>query len=150
MNRNQECLSLRAMVLGAVLLTAGCEPELVRHYGFAEKLIFPLPAEKWEDVTDDYERILTFDCSFEAYAAWLVQLEEYREMVGMEFMDDPGKHPAQIIAYLSQKIPGDDYQGAYVGVEWIQDDADPPFAIQIRSHVSQPKVVSVKILCSYL
>lgn len=149
MSSNRGRIPLRAILVAIALLIGGCELEPVRQFEFVEASIFPLPVDEWNDVTDEYTRKISFNCSFEDYAKWLVQIEGYKESVLMEFMDDPDKHLSEIVAYLSKKIPGEDYQGMYVGVDWIQDEFDPPIAIQISSHVYRPSEVSVEVVCSY-
>ena len=71
-------------------------------------------------------------------------------MIGIESEEDANRNRSEIVEYLSRKEPGEGYQGMYVGVDWLAEDENPPFAIQITSHVYRPEVVSVEIVGSHL
>ena len=60
------------------------------------------------------------------------------------------EHREMLVDYLSRKVPGDGYQGMYVGVDWLEDDAEVPFAIHVDSHVHRPRLVSVRIVGCHL
>jgi len=141
---------LRALILSALILLLGGCLNSANDFSFVEDSIFPLPVDTWDDVQDKYSRTIEFDCSFENYAAWLVKIRGYKEMIGIESEEDANRNRSEIVEYLSRKQPGEEYQGMYVGVDWLEEEGDTPFAIQISSYVSRPEVVSVKIVSSHL
>lgn len=141
---------LKAMSFGAWLFLVGCQSEPEEDFSFVESVLFPLPVDNRVDVRAKHTRTIEFNCSFEEYARWLVNIEGYRESIGLKNDEDAGRNMAEIVEYLSRKTPGESYQGKYIGVDWLQEDATPPFAIQVSSHVYRPKVVSVKIVSSHL
>lgn len=141
---------LRALILCLSLLLVACDSEPAKDFSFVEASIFPLPVDTWDEELDEHSRTIEFDCSFEDYAAWLVDIRGYREMVGIESDEDANRNKSEIVEYLSGKEPGDGYQGMYVGVDWLVEKDDPPFAIQITSHVYRPEVASVRIVGSHL
>jgi len=73
-----------------------------------------------------------------------------RNSFGIESEEDANRNRSEIIEYLSRKQAGEGDQGMYVGVDWLEEEGDAPFAIQISSYVSRPAVVSVKIVSSHL
>ena len=141
---------LRALILSLSILVTGCDSQPAKDFSFVEDSIFPLPVDSWDEKQDEHTRTIKFDCSFEDYAAWLVNLEGYRDMIGLESDEDASRNLPEIVEYLARKEPGEGYQGMYVGVDWLKEDEIPPFAIQISSHVFRPNVVSVKIVSSHL
>lgn len=146
--RYSNLLRVFSIVLSFLLI--GCDVKPAKDFSFVEDLIFPLPVDKWDESLDEHTRTIKFDCTFEVYAAWLVNLQGYRDMVGIESDDDANGNIPEIVEYLARKEPGEGYQGMYVGVDWLQQDRNPPFAIQISSHVFRTEVVSVKIVSSQL
>lgn len=141
---------LRVLLLTLPIFLVGCDSEPAKDFSFVEDSIFPLPVDTWDDDKGEYSRTIKFDCAFDVYAAWLVNLQGYRETIGIDSDDDAKKALSEIVEHLERKEPGEGYQGMHVGVEWLEEHGTPLFAIQISSHVSQHHVVSVNIVCSQL
>lgn len=133
-------------MLSLPIVFAGCDSESAKDFTFVEDSIFPLPVDAWNEDQDEHTRTINFECSFEDYATWLVNLQGFRDMTGIASEEEAKQMQPEIVAYLAQKKPGDEYQGMYVGVDWQEAEGTPPFAIQISSHVYRPDVVSVKIV----
>ena len=148
--RETVCRLTTALVFSLAIFVSGCKSEPVKDFSFVEEAIFPLPVTEWSDVQEVHVRIIKFDCSFDVYVAWLIQLEGYQEMVGIEERDDLSERQKELVDYLARKKPGNDYQGMYVGVDWRKDDESPPVILQISSHAYHPGIVSVEIASSHL
>ena len=70
--------------MSLLILLPGCDSHPAKDFSFVEDSIFPLPVDSWDEKQDEHTRTITFDCSFEDYASWLVNLEGYRDMIGLE------------------------------------------------------------------
>ena len=115
-----------------LLLLSGCGSAWQEDLVVIENAVFPLPVDIWEDVHGKNTWRIEFECSFEEFARWLVELRGFRETFDLETIDDIAQTKAGIIETLSRKPPGDAYQGMYVGLDWILEDETPPS--QLKSH----------------